>query len=274
MLKTKIIKKRDAEFQKLEVLKTNRAKRTHYGEFLVEGVRNINEAVKNCWKVVSWVYPHGTTLSDWAKNYITNVPATVNLALEPNLMRDISGKSDTSELMAILEMRNLPFDIFNNDSLIAVFDRPSNRGNLGTIIRSCDAFGIGGLIVTGHGADLYDADTITATMGSFFNVKTARAESNEQLTEWIKRCGLNVIATTAHSEKSIYDVDFTRPSLILIGNETDGLSNFLYSISDEIATIPMAACSSASSLNVACAASIIFCEARRQLFTQSSHFSH
>lgn len=264
---TKIFAK-NAAYQKLEVLKTNRAKRTNYGEFIIEGVRNINEAVRNNWKIVSWIFPTDTNLSDWAENHIEKIQTHENLMLSKDLMREISGKSDTSELMAVALMADNSIERFNkftSPPLIALFDRPSNRGNLGTVIRSCDAFGINGLIVTGHGVDLYDSETITATMGSFFNVKTARPESNQQLLDWItdmkQSYGLQIIATTAHEEKPINIIDFTIPSLILIGNETDGLANFLYEISDVKATIPMAESSSASSFNVACAASIVFYEA-------------
>jgi rRNA methylases len=257
---------KNAAYQKLEVLKTNRPKRTHYGEFIIEGVRNINEAVRNDWKIVSWIFPAGTQLSDWAMNYINNVQADEHMMLSPELMSELSGKSDTSELMAVAKMADNSLDNFKPNSLAALFDRPSNRGNLGTIIRSCDAFGIEGLIVTGHGVDLYDPETITATMGSFFNIKTAKPESNQELLDWIKNSGLQVIATTAHKEKPISEIDFTIPTLILIGNETEGLANFLYEISDVKTTIPMAESSSASSFNVACAASIVFYEAVRQRY--------
>ena len=263
---TKIFSKNSA-YQKLEVLKTNRPKRTNYGEFIIEGVRNINEAVRNGWKILSWIFPADTQLSDWAVNHIDQVPTTENLMLSPQLMSELSGKSDTSELMALAAIADMSlenFKDFGENPLIALFDRPSNRGNLGTVIRSCDAFGFDGLIVTGHGVDLYDPETITATMGSFFNIKTAKPESNQQLLDWIKSSGLQVIATTAHKEKPIRTIDFSVPSLILIGNETEGLANFLYEISDVKATIPMAESSSASSFNVACAASIVFYEAVSQ----------
>lgn len=280
MNKTIRIFTKNAAYQKLEVLKTNRAKRTHYGEFIVEGVRNINEAVRNGWSIVSWIFPTDIKLSDWAMNYINNVMTNENLMLSLPLMQELSGKSDTSELMAIVKMSDTSLDKFTRfdfdvPPLLALFDRPSNRGNLGTIIRSCDAFGFDGLIVTGHGVDLYDAETITATMGSFFNIKTAKPDSNQQLIDWIadmkKRYGLNIIATTAHKEKPIYMIDFTMPSLILIGNETEGLANFLYEISDMKATIPMAESSSATSFNVACAASVIFYEAICQRACTSFH---
>ena len=119
---------KNATYQKFEVLKTNRNKRYKYNEFLVEGVRSLNEAVKNGWKIKALLYDKNN-LSGWAKDMIRQVPTQVNYCLTPELMRDLSGKGDTSELMAIIEMRQ---DSLDNLSLsetpfLVLFDRPSNR---------------------------------------------------------------------------------------------------------------------------------------------------
>lgn len=84
-------------------------------------------------------------------------------------MEKLSDKEETSEIIAIVE---IPEDdvsrlSITDQMLIVVFDRPSNRGNLGTIIRTCDALGAQGLIITGHAVDAYDSETIRATTGSF-----------------------------------------------------------------------------------------------------------
>lgn len=129
-------------FQHVQVLKTNRKKRNQYREFVVEGVRNINEAVKT------------------KENY----------CFSEELMRELSGKEDTSELMAIVKMKEISPSMINSREtpFFVLFDRPSNKGNLGSVIRSCDALGADGLFMTGHGVDLYDPEVIATSMGSFF----------------------------------------------------------------------------------------------------------
>ena len=82
-MKTQIIRSKDAAWQKLEVLKTNRNKRYRYFEFLVEGVRNLNEALRYGWTFSSLIYPSGTPLSDWAKDMLKKTPTEVNLELTP-----------------------------------------------------------------------------------------------------------------------------------------------------------------------------------------------
>ena len=73
------IRSKDAAWQKLEVIKSNRNKRYHYGEFLVEGVRNLNEARRGVWTFSSLLYPANTPLSDWAKDMLRSIPTEENI---------------------------------------------------------------------------------------------------------------------------------------------------------------------------------------------------
>jgi TrmH family RNA methyltransferase len=270
------IRAKDAAWQKLEVLKTNRNKRYHYGEFLVEGVRNLNEARRFGWTFSSLIYPAGTPLSDWAKDMLRAVKTEENIELPPALMAELSEKDETSELMAVVKMR--PDDAAEikprGDAapLVALFDRPSNKGNLGTILRTLDALGADGLILTGHGVDLYDPEVVGATMGSFFAMPAVRIPRHDDLAAYFdglraKWGSLNVIGTTSHAEDvkgPLWESDLTRPTVFMIGCETDGLSDGLRPFCTEMVTIPMAATSTASSFNVACAATVMFYEAVRQ----------
>ena len=97
-------------------------------------------------------------LSDWAKNVIQTVNTEINYNLTAPLLKDLSGKQNTSELMAVIEMRedSLERVPLSPNPFIVLFDRPSNKGNLGTMIRSCDALGADLLIITGHAVDLYE----------------------------------------------------------------------------------------------------------------------
>ena len=188
-MKTEQVYTRSATFQKFEVLKTNRNKRYKYGEFFVEGVRNINNAVENGWQIVSFLYDGDRKLSDWAKDKLARVRTQVNYALSGELLAALSSKEDTSELLAVIKMRDDDFERIplSENPLIALFDRPSNHGNLGTILRSCDALGVEGLILTGHGVDLYDPDVVSSTMGSFFCVPAVRMSDNTSVFALIDR---------------------------------------------------------------------------------------
>ena len=272
-METKKIYSKNADYQRFEVIKTNRAKRTKMGLFLCEGVRNLNEAAEKRWEFESFLFPMDVRLSDWAVGMLRRVKTKINYAVKEDLLKELSGKADTSELMAIIrQKKDDPAAILNGLSqnpVIALFDRPSNHGNLGTIIRSADALGIEALILTGHGVDLYEPAVVTSTMGSFFNLPVLRLSSNREIEQFFtdlrrKYDGFQILGTTAHAQKMLYEVDLKKPTLFLIGNETDGLTYYYKEICDVQVKIPMAETSFASSFNVGCAATVMFYEAVRQ----------
>lgn len=257
-------------YQQIEVLKTNRNKRYRQNSFLVEGVRSLNEAVKNGWKIRSLIFcPEN--LSGWAQEMIRTVRTEVNYLLTPELMKDLSGKTDTSELMAVIEMReDRPETVkLSENPFLVLFDRPSNRGNLGTMIRSCDALGADALILTGHAVDLYDPDVVVSAMGSFFNLPVLRMTDNNELYAYIEKLkeqypGFVTVGTTAHKESPIWSEKLDGPLMLMVGNETMGLNKAFKEYCDKLVTIPMAETSYASSFNVSCAASIMMYEIVRQ----------
>jgi TrmH family RNA methyltransferase len=256
-------------FQYLETLRRNRTKRSKTQTFFVEGVNAVKQALAHDWEIEAFAYVNDLRLSDWVTNILERSVAHTHYELPVTLMERISQKENTSELIAILRIP--PDDLGripeSDNPLIVILDRIASPGNLGTIIRSCDALGVGGIILTGHAADLYAPETIRATTGSFFAIPVVRMPSPKDLLPWIEahrqvHSRLGIVATSANADASIENHDFTQPTILLIGNENHGLSVFYRELADTAVTIPMAG--SASSLNVACAASVILYEIGRQ----------
>ncbi|HEX2953574.1 MAG TPA: TrmH family RNA methyltransferase [Bacillota bacterium] len=259
-VKVKKIYSENNDFQHIEVIKRNREKRNKYKEFFVEGVKSIELALKNHWEIVSYIYSSERRLSQWATNILEHSKAETHFDLPLSLMEKLSDRNEGSELMAVVSMPGNDRSRIKIDSnlLLIVFDRPSSPGNLGTMIRSCDAFKANGLIITGHGVDIYDPQTIRSSIGTLFSLPVLRMEQNE-LFEWFKELkevygDLSLIGTSAKAERYINEVDFTKPTVLLLGNETEGLSKNYKSSCHQLVKIPI--WGSASSLNVACAASI------------------
>jgi TrmH family RNA methyltransferase len=184
-------------------------------------------------------------------------------------MQKLSGKSETSELIAVVQAREdhvdrIPFD---NRKLAVVFDRPASPGNLGSVIRSCDALGADGLITTGHSADIYDPESISASRGSLFALPVVRLEAPADVAQWLDQLhlyypDLRIVATDEKAATGVWDHDFTMPTVLLLGNETWGLSAGMHVLANRSIAIPMFG--SATSLNVAAAASILLYEISRQ----------
>ncbi|MGI5352091.1 TrmH family RNA methyltransferase [Streptomyces sp. CA-250714] len=256
---------RNARFQQWQALLTNRTKRQRAGEFLVQGVRPITLAVEGGWPLSALLYAEGRRLSNWARELLDSPAPGERIAMAPDLLAELSERAEgDAELVAVAR---LPEDdlarIPVGPAFLGVlFDRPTSPGNIGTLIRSADAFGADGLIVTGHAADVYDPKSVRASTGSLFSLPTVRVPSPHQVDDWLADRDITVVGTDEHGETTLFDADLTGPVLLLVGNETTGLSNTWRRRCHRTVRIPMRG--TASSLNAANAATATLYEAARQ----------
>ena len=141
--------------------------------------------------------------------------------------------------------------------LILVLHDLKDPGNAGTIIRSADAAGVTAVIFTGHSVDPYNPKTLRATAGSIFHLDVCVAPLDVTLEHFSR--GAQTLATVVHGGTSHREVDFARPTVVVIGNEAQGLSDEVIAQCDRAISIPMAGRS--ESLNAGVAASLIAFEA-------------
>jgi TrmH family RNA methyltransferase len=263
------ITKRDNFFQRAEVIKRNREKRTRCGQFLVEGVGQIKLAIQFGWEISALLVTRELR-SNWARDLVVSKVAQEVWELAPELMEDLSDKDETSEVLAIVKCRNIsPKDLSPTlpNGLIVVFDRPTSPGNLGSSIRSADAFGADAVIVTGHAVDIYDPFVVRGSMGAIFSIPVATAPSHSDILEWVtqaREAGQNfqIIGSSGKTERLITQQTFIRPTILVMGNETVGMSRGYWEIADSVVKIPIGG--AISSLNVSCATSILLYEVIRQ----------
>ena len=265
------ITRANARFQQWQALLTNRTKRQRAGEFLVQGVRPISLAVEFGWPVHALIYDAERPLSSWAEQML-KAAGGERVAMAPELLRELGGKDeDVPELVAVV---GLPADELSRiqvgPSLPGRRVRPAEqpRATSGRWRGRLDAFGGAGLIVTGHAADPYDP-----RVGAGVHRVAARrcrwcgCPSHREVLDWVARLraqgmALTVVGTDESGTSDIAGLDLTGPTLLVIGNETTGLSAGWRQACDTMARIPIAG--SASSLNAASAATVVLYEAARQ----------
>ena len=261
---------RNDTYQILETVMHNRNKRLKQGVFAVESVRGINLALSSPgWTVQGVIYAREAQLSSWAQEILAR-PELDHYILPQNLLQELSDREETSEIILLVRMRKLTLkDITLKHNLILLMDRTQNPGNLGSVIRSADAMGADAVIMFGHSADLYDPACVRATIGTIFTLPVISIDKIEELEALKDKFpGIVFVGTSAHGTVELRDVDFTRPTLLMLGNETVGLSRGCKEACQVLAKIPIFG--AASSLNLACAASICLYEAQRQkLFLQN-----
>ena len=248
----------NAEFQLLEALRHNRRKREQRGEFLVEGVAAIDRCVGAGWPVRAVLSPLDAEPSRWARATVASVPSAEQLELRPDLFARLTDRDELPELLlvATIPAPDLAAVPQPDDGVVVVVDRPASPGNLGTILRTSDALGAAAVLITGHGAHLYDPRTIRASVGSLFALPVVPLASNQQLVDWLTAWRATAPVTVyATDEDGAVDLGpgaaLARPAVLLLGTERTGLARALRELADVTLRIPMSG--SASSLNVAVA---------------------
>ncbi|WP_431969139.1 TrmH family RNA methyltransferase [Nocardia sp. bgisy134] len=271
---TRRVSTRNASVQVWQAYLNNRTKRHRDSRFLVQGVRPITQALANGWPLETLLYRLGAPdLSGWAREVLdtTDVP---QVGLVPELMAELGEKAGgVPELVAVAMSRQPELETFEpgepgeDPPVVVVFDRPNSPGNLGTLIRSADAFGACAVIVTGHGADQYDPHSVRASTGSLFAVPVYRAAGPAQVLELRDRqiargIPTRIVGTDEHGTHAVFDHDFTEATILVIGNETSGMSAAWQDACDDLVSIPMGG--TASSLGAPSAAAVALYEISRQ----------
>jgi 23S rRNA (uridine2479-2'-O)-methyltransferase len=263
------VSSRNARFQQWEALLSNRGKRQRAGEFLVQGVRPISLAARFGWRFRALIFDAERPLSRWAGDLLRDVD-TVRVAMAPGLLAELGEKDEgTPELVAVVEMPDDDLGRIEAGTgfLGVVLDRPASPGNVGSIIRSADAFGANGVIVTGHAADVYDPRSVRASTGSLFALPVVRSPSAKEPAAWLaaqraRGCAIVLAGADEHGDRTLFDADLTQPTLLVVGTEATGLSATWRELCDLLVSIPMTG--AATSLNAASAATTLLYEAARQ----------
>ena len=260
---------KNAEFQRYETLKRNREKRSKQALAFLEGVQPVEQAISHGYEFYSMCVADGKRLSGWAEDMIHKAKPDVLHKMDQSLLKELSDRENPCEIIALVKMRFDGLEKMEEKAekedapFFAIFDRPASPGNLGTFLRSADAFQATGAIVTGHAADFYETQTIRGSVGACFALPFANLESAETATKWLKSLPSKplIVGTSAKGEKDISEINLTGPVALVIGNETFGLSKAWKEMCDVLVKIPIFG--AASSLNAGCAATVCFYEINR-----------
>lgn len=261
--KTVQVGKKNAAFQVWLSLRENRSKRHREGKFLVEGVKPLDQLLKNKWDIEALLLGTGAR-SAWCEDYVKKARAGTVYEVTPELMAELSGREEASEIIAVAPLRDLGLlQLPRMDSgVFVVVDRPNSPGNLGSLIRSAEAFGARAVLTYGHAADFFDPKTISASIGTLFAIPLGRLESPAEFSKWLGtyagKAPLQVAALDEKGDTDLWQLQRDGATVMIVGNETDGLSKVFKESCTVKLRIPMTG--SATSLNAASSGSILLYE--------------
>ena len=230
-------------------------------EFIVEGIKMLEEAINENAKIKTVVVCDDCLGNSKIATDLLYEIAKENIIYVPEkIFKLISDVKTPQGILAVIEKSDTS-KIDYKDDLFLILDNIQDPGNLGTIIRTADSINLKQIIVPKGSADSYNPKVVRSSMGAIFRVKVIEVENLAKTIKEMKKNNINILATDLRTDKSIYDVNYEK-SAIVIGNEANGVSEEVLELADERIKIPMIG--KTESLNAAVATGIILYNAVRK----------
>lgn len=238
----------------LKLLKFRKA----MGEFVVEGEKLVHELlvsnfhIKALYALPAWLEANQVLLSS------RNIDAG---KVSPKELGRISSFKTPNQVLATSEIPNQSIQNINFEDFILVLDDIQDPGNFGTIIRTAEWFGIKNIVCSNSCVDQYNPKVIQATMGSFLRVRIHYTELEKFFKNEVPK-NISIYGALL-SGKNIYTQKLTKKSILIIGNESKGISEKIENFVTHPISIPAHSGSEAESLNASVAAAVLMSEFRK-----------
>lgn len=230
--------KKVKEWAKLKIKKY----RDQKGLFLIEGDHLLKEALKkNCVQEIL------------ANDVRFKVEGILFFEVSEAILKKLSSQDSGTSVLAVCK-KQYSYEIKGN---VCMLDGVQDPGNLGTILRSCVAFGIDTLVSSLATVDFYNEKVIRASEGSLFHLNLLKKDLKEMIKE-LKKQDYVIYATNVHKGTNIKEMTLNNKYAIIMGNEGNGVEEAVQYLADELLYIPMS--EGVESLNVGVATSILLYE--------------
>jgi len=236
--------------------------RDEYGEYIIEGIRLINEAIEEKAKIKTiLVCDNCNKIDKINQNSMYEVAKQNCLYVDEKVFNAITDVQNPQGILAVVEKKSTEKEIDYNEEVIVVLDDIQDPGNIGTILRTLDSIGISQVVISQKSGDVYNAKVVRSTMGAIFRINIIESENLLETLRTIKKHKFKVVSTSLDTDKSMYDIDYKKVAIV-VGNEANGVAKEIQEMSDEKIKIPMLG--KTESLNVSVATGIVLYEYVRQ----------
>ena len=248
---------KNPRIKNLLALQQKSAERRRAGLFVVEGRRELEHCLEAGYEVVELYVCPELLPAD------VRFPDADILVVSPAVYERIAYRGTTEGVVAVVRTRHLTLSDLqlSANPLIVVLESVEKPGNLGAILRSADAAGADAVVVCDPLTDLYNPNLIRASIGAIFTVPTVACSSAECI-EYLKDHGIQILTAQLQDSHPYYDTDMRRPTAIVMGTESTGLTDQWRQAATAHIRIPMLG--RLDSLNVSVSSAILLYEAVRQ----------
>ncbi|HEY6231822.1 MAG TPA: RNA methyltransferase [Pyrinomonadaceae bacterium] len=233
----------------------------------VEGLRLCEEALRSGLPIEAVIISEELAAKEkWADIIAALAGASKRVVLVSEKLLESISYTKTPQGIILLAVRPEASEervgSVDEHSLIIVMHRINNPVNVGAIMRTSEAAGASGIVATTHTADPFSPKALRGAMGSAFRLPVWFGPGYDEVISWLHQRGIRTICADVHAGRSYDQVDWSKPSALIVGPESSGLSADEIASADASVRIPMHG--PAESLNVAVATGILLYEAARQ----------
>jgi RNA methyltransferase, TrmH family len=232
--------------------------------FYIEGTRFVNEALKEGVQFNKLFLSESFSISKMSSDLEVFIHGNSEVYILPDKMfNEICDTENPQGILAVIGMRKYHLqDLVDDKGFVVVLDAIRDPGNMGTILRTADAAGVSGVLISKGSVDVYNSKVLRSTMGSIFRLPIVFSDDIADDINTLKKYGFRILATHLQGKENYFDVSLKEKIGLVIGNEAFGVSQSISESADSLVKIPMPG--KAESLNASVAAGILIFEAVRQ----------
>tara|TARA_R110000796_G_scaffold252631_1_gene389209 strand:- start:95088 stop:95897 length:810 start_codon:yes stop_codon:yes gene_type:complete len=251
--------------KKVLVLKEKSRERKKTGEFILEGLRELQLAVKSNYTIQILFFNADIISEEKINSSISTLKQTPELIkVSKEVYQKIAYRETTEGVLALVKSKShllsdLKFS--NKKPLILVAEAPEKPGNIGALLRTADAAKLDAVIIANPKGDIYNPNIIRSSVGCVFT-NTIAIGSSEEVINFLKKENISIYCAALTASEKYTKTNFSNASAIVVGTEATGLSEEWLSNSTQNIIIPMEG--EIDSMNVSVSAAIVIFEAKRQ----------
>ena len=232
--------------------------------FIVEGEKEFCRAIEYSYQFISIFVCFDVIGELHFRTISANVNANAEVfPVSKEVFEKIAYREGSGGIIALARPKNHALNDLKlpENPLLLVLEAVEKPGNLGALLRTADAAGVDAVVVCDPQTDIYNPNVVRSSIGCLFSVPLAVCNSEEAIS-WMKQKGISIYCTYLKAAVPYTEVDFTHASAIVMGTESEGITNLWVDSADRNIIIPMQG--SADSMNVSTAAAVVVFEACRQ----------
>ncbi len=255
---------KNAKIKYLHQLSKKSSLRKEKKEFLIEGRKEVEKALKNNFQIKYIFFYPEISNQEWREKILKQFPEIAWIKVSKPVYKKIAYRDSTEGVLALAEMKEHKLENLklSKNPLILIAENIEKPGNIGAMLRTADGAGLDAFVLVNPKTDLYNPNLIRSSLGTVFSNSIAIVHKPEELKEFLKKKGISLYMATLQNANPYYKETYKHPTAIAVGAEDKGLSKEFRTLPGKPIYIPMKG--DADSLNVSVSAAIMSYEALRQ----------